>query len=338
VYVPLASRDGRDDEPDRPSTLVALDWQTGDTVWSVPLAVTSPLLTADGGIYVGVGDSLRALDGTAGAERWRAQSAGTVLALARAAGGPIVAAGAGFVQAFEANTGRAIWTRQLPPAGDATGVALSGTAAFVGYGDGRLVALALADGREIWNRALGGRPSPPLAHERSVYVGATDNRFYAFDAKDGDVRWSWRIGGDVVGATADLKAVYYSSLDAVVRAVNPGNGHQRWKRDGGTRAVATPLILDGSLLVAGLSPALSAFHPLTGVPQGTFELPGEPPGEISGAPLVAGTLVPRTVSVAVVLKDGRAYGLRSLSLMFNEQAPQPLPALPGKSLTRERLP
>ena len=202
------------------------------------------------------------------------------------------------------------------------------------YGDGRVVALTLSDGREIWNRPLEGRPGPPLAHKSTVYVGSTNNRFYALDAKDGDVRWSWRTGGDVVGAAADTKAVYYTSLDAVVRAVNPGNGHQRWKRDGGTRPVAAPMILDGSLLVAGLSPALSGFTPLTGVPQGTFELPGD----VHGSPLVAGTLVPRTVSVAIVLKDGRAFGLRSLSLMFIESAPQPLPALPGPPLTRERLP
>jgi hypothetical protein len=45
-----------------------------------------------------------------------------------------------------------------------------------------------------------------------------------------------------------------------------------------------------------------------------------------------------TVAVAVILKDGRAYGLRALSLMFNESAPQPLTTLPGKPLTRERLP
>jgi hypothetical protein len=88
------------------------------------------------------------------------------------------------------------------------------------------------------------------------------------------------------------------------------------------------------VLVAGLSPALSGFNPLTGVPQGTFDLPS---GEIHGMPLVARVLAPRSVSVAVVLKDGRAFGLRSLSLMFNERAPQPLLALPGKPLTRERL-
>jgi len=119
--------------------------------------------------------------------------------------------------------------------------------------------------------------------------------------------------------------------------VNAGNGHQQWKRDGGTRAVAPPIALDGSVVVPGLTPMLSGFAPLTGIPQGTFDLPGEP-GELSGTPIVSSTLVPRAVAVAVVLKDGRAYGLRALALMFNESAPQPLTALPGKPLTRERLP
>jgi outer membrane protein assembly factor BamB len=323
VFVPLASR-----------ALAAFDWQRGDELWSVPLAVTATPLPADGVIYVGAGDALRVLDGATGAERWSTGAAGTILALARTGGGQIVAAGAGFVQAFDETRGKAIWSRTLPPSGDVTGVALSDVTAFVAYAEGRVVALALADGRDVWVRPIDGRPAPPLVHADSLYVGSTNNRFYALDVKDGDVRWSWRTGGDIVGAGADTNAVYYTSLDAVVRAVNPGNGHQRWKRDGGTRAVSAPLVLDGSLLVAGLSPSLSGFDPLTGVPQGTFELPGD----IHGAPLVAGVLVPRTVSVAVVLKDGRAFGLRSLSLMFNENAPQPLLALPGTPLTRERLP
>jgi hypothetical protein len=70
------------------------------------------------------------------------------------------------------------------------------------------------------------------------------------------------------------------------------------------------------------------------VPQGTFELPGE----LNGQPLVSATLTPRTVAVVAVLKDGRAYGLRALSLMFNESAPRPVLELFGKPLTRERLP
>jgi outer membrane protein assembly factor BamB len=328
LFVPLASK-----------TLVALDWHTGDTVWSIPLAATSAPLTANGMLYVGVGDTLHARDAATGAERWTAHAQGTLQQLA-VAGNRLVAMGAGIAHAFDLATGKAIWSKTLPPAGDVTGIATSADAVFGSYAERRVVALAVADGRELWSRELNGRPSPPLVREDSVYVGATDNRFYALDAKNGKERWTWRTGGDVIGAavsvTPKVKAVYYASLDAVVRAVNPGNGHQRWKRDGGTRPVAPPIALDGSLVVAGLSPSLSAFAPLTGAPQGTFDLPGG--GEVHGTPLVAETLVPRAVAIAVVLKDGRAFGLRSLTLMFNENPPSLLLTLPGSPLTREALP
>ena len=250
------------------------------------------------------------------------------------AGERVIAVGTRGIQAFDAASGAAQWSRPLDDGGDPVGAAVTAGSLIVTFAKGAVLRVSLDDGRVMWTHTIASRPSPPTAVKDSVYVGGTDNRFYALDAKDGDVRWSWRTGGDILGAAADEKAVYYSSLDAVVRAVNPGNGHQRWKRDGGTRAVAAPLALDGSVVVAGLSPALSGFDPRTGVPQGTFSLPGD----VHGTPLVASMLVPRTVSVAVVLKDGRAYGLRSLSLMFNESAPQPLLALPGTPLTRERLP
>jgi len=327
VYVPLAS-----------GALLALDWNNGESVWSVPLRATSPVLPAGDVLYVGAGDSLRALDPATGADRWSAHASGSLQKLTLA-GRFVLGAGGGFAQAFDASSGAAAWTQTELPPRELTGVTASDDALVTSFADGTIVALALADGRQLWTRALDSRPAAPLATADTVYVGATDNRFYALNAKDGKVRWSWRTGGDIVGAAADAKtkAIYYSALDAVVRAVNPGNGHQRWKRDGGTRPVATPLALDGSVLVAGLSPALSGFNPLTGAPQGTFDLPGEV-GEVHGTPLVAGILAPRTVSVAVVLKDGRAYGLRSVTLMFNENPPQPLLALPGKPLTRERLP
>jgi outer membrane protein assembly factor BamB len=314
--------------------LVALNWENGETVWSVPVRATTPPLPAGDVIYVGAGDTLHARDAVTGAERWTAHAPGTLQELA-IADGRIVGAGAGIANAFDLTTGQSIWGKTLPPAGDVTGLAVAGDTAIASYADGRVVALAVADGREIWSRPIAGRPGPPLIRKDSVYVGSTDNRFYSLDVRTGKERWNWRTGGDVIGAAADAKAVYYSSLDAVVRAVNPGNGHQRWKRDGGTRAVAPPVVLDGSLVVPGLMPALSAFAPLTGVPQGTFDLPG---GELSGAPIISPALVPRAVAVAVVLKDGRAFGLRALSLMFNESAPQPLSSLPGKPLTRERLP
>jgi outer membrane protein assembly factor BamB len=222
----------------------------------------------------------------------------------------------------------------LDDAGDPVGAQASGEALVVSFAKGAVRRLSLDDGHVIWTRSVEARPGPPLVARNAVYVGSTDNRFYALAIKDGKVRWSWRTGGAVTGAAADAKSIYYTGLDAVVRAVNPGNGNQKWKHDIGTRAVAPPLALDGSVLITGLTPLLSGFAPLTGQPQGIFDLPGD----VHGVPLVSDTLIPRTVSVAVVLKDGRAYGLRSLTLMFNEGPPQLLLALPGKPLTRERLP
>jgi outer membrane protein assembly factor BamB len=330
VYVPLASK-----------TLVALDWNTGDTIWSAPLDATSAPLADDGVIFIAAADAVHAIDAATGAQRWTAPATAAAQ-LVRLAGTRILAIGARTVQAFDAASGAAQWARSLDDAGEPVGAVTSGDALFVTFAKGAVTRIALSDGAIVWTHTVEGRPSAPLVVKESVYVGTTSNRFYAFDTRNGKERWAWRTGGDVIGAAADgaagrianPKAVYYASLDAVVRAVNPGNGHQRWKRDGGTRAVAPPIGLDGSVLVAGLTPTLSGFAPLTGAPQGTFDLPGE----VHGAPLVSRTLVPRAVAVAVVLKDGRAYGLRSLSLMFNESAPQPLLALPGAPLTRERLP
>jgi len=313
--------------------LVAVSWEDGGTVWSVPLRATTAPVVGDGVVYVGGGDTLYALDPATGAGHWTSHAGGTLLALALA-GSRVLGVGAGFAHAFDAGSGRELWARTLPAAGDPTGLAVSATALFVAYADGRIVALALADGGEQWARPIDGRPSAPLLLGNALFVGTTERRFYSLDAGSGKERWAWRTGGDVTGAAADAKAVYYTSLDAVVRAVNPGNGHQRWKRDAGTRAPVPPIALDGSVLVTGLSPTISAFAPQTGTPLGTLELPGE----VSGAPLVSPTLTPRQVAVVVVLKDGRVYGLRALTLQFNEAAPQPLAALPGQTLAREKLP
>jgi outer membrane protein assembly factor BamB len=325
VFVPIASG------------LVALDWETGDRQWSIALTATSAPWPSNGALYVAEGTMVHALDAASGAARWMAQASGAVR-LVRLAGARLIAVGNTAIQAFDGASGAPVWTRPLDDAGEPVGIAALGDALIVSFARGVVRRVAPGDGSVAWTHMLDGRLSPPLLVKDTVYVGSTTNRFYALDVASGKERWQWRTGGDVIGAavdgTARPKAVYYASLDAVVRAVNPGNGHQRWKRDGGTRAVAPPLALDGSVVVAGLTPALSAFTPLTGAPQGTFALPGE----IHGTPLVTDTLVPRTVAMAVVLKDGRVFGLRALSLMFNETAPQPLLALPGKPLLRDRLP
>jgi hypothetical protein len=324
IFVPLTS-----------AAFVAISWEHGDDVWSVPLAATSGPVARDGLVYVASNETVHALDAETGAERWAAPAAGALQTLLLS-GDRLVGVGAGVAHAFDAPSGRLLWTHMLAPAAAPAGMATSPDGVFVTFADGRVVSLAPGDGHEQWTRAVPGGASAPLVAGHALYVGATDNRFYSLDARTGKERWKWRTGGDVMGAAADAdaKTVYYTSLDAVVRSVNAGNGHQRWKRDIGTRPVRAPVALDGSILVAGLMPGVSAFAPLTGTPLGTFELPGE----VYGAPLVSAVLAPRAVGMAVLLKDGRAVGLRPLTLLFNESPREPLPALPGKNLPRERAP
>jgi outer membrane protein assembly factor BamB len=323
VFVPLTT-----------NVLAALDRESGETVWTVPVTATASPVVSGSTVYVASGTQLLALDAATGKTHWSGTAEQPLRALSLA-GTRLVGAAAALVQAFDVGSGRPVWSRALAENLSPVGIASSNDSVFLSFTNkDAVVALALADGREQWRRPLTGVPSTPFFTRNRVYVGDTDNRFYALDAKTGKVDWFWRTGGDVTGAAADLKALYYTSLDAVVRAVNPGNGHQRWKRDAGTRAIVAPIVREGSVVITGLKPALSGFDPLTGAPLGTFELPGE----VQGSPLVSTALVPRQVAVVVVLRDGRAFGLRSLTLLFNESAPQPLSALPGIPLMRERLP
>jgi outer membrane protein assembly factor BamB len=327
------------------SSVVSLAWETGDLEWSAPLAGAVQPATDGGSVYIASSDTLHALDAATGATRWTTET-GDRLSLLHASAAAVLGLGPGTVQAFDPRTGQRLWTQRFPPSGDPVGIAASATVIAVSFREGRVAALAPADGSILWQQVLDGVPSPPAVRQDRVYVGATDNLFHSLDARTGKTKWTWRTGGDVLGSGSqqdradrtrsrdDLTMVYYASADSVLRAINAGNGHQRWKRDNGTRPVQPPVVLDGSVLVAGLAPSLSSFAPLTGQPQGTYTAPGE----LLGAPLVAPVLVPRKVGLAVVLRDGRVIALRPTALLFNEGPRQLLQALPGTSLPRERLP
>ena len=70
-----AARDGdRLVVPLGSGSLVSVSWETGDTVWSVPLRASTPPVAGDGLVYVGAGDTLHALDAATGAERWNSHA------------------------------------------------------------------------------------------------------------------------------------------------------------------------------------------------------------------------------------------------------------------------
>ena len=240
--------------------------------------------------------------------------------------------------AFDAGVAaRMAWTQRVP-----TPVNRSGAAAT---GDALLVCLrrrtprrsrwrsptASARGRR---RSRAGRARRWSSRTR-VYVGSTNNRFYALDATErqaaldvADRRRRHRRGADAKQRKpcTTRRSTTSSAPSIPATAISGGNAtpahapsrpphRARWQR-GRHGSHARPL---------------SAFAPLTGAPAGHVR---SARARSLAPPLVSPALVPVRSAMAVVLKDGRAYGLRRSRCMFNESALRSLTALPARPPAR----
>lgn len=116
---------------------------------------------------------------------------------------PIVAGGRVFtmdtearVRAFDAATGKSIWTVKAMPKGEddpviGGGVAFSGGRVFVTAGFNEVLALNPADGAELWRVKVDGTVrSAPSAMPDRVYVVTVDNQTITLDAADGKKLWT----------------------------------------------------------------------------------------------------------------------------------------------------
>jgi len=324
VYIPLRS-----------NLLVALDRESGVLAWSRAIDTTSPLLVADGSLYLVAGGQIHALNVLDGADRWSVPVEAAITApLASSSGSIFAIAAPGEVLALRAADGQVLWRRPLGAMSSRAAVPGGEGALYVALADSRLLALAAATGEPLWEQRLTGTISNPAVARDRVFVGSTDNFFYAFDADSGRPEWKWRNGGDVIGAAADGELVYFASLDNIVRAVNRGNGNQRWKKPTGTRPTAPPLAFGGVVVVPGLMPATTVFVGRTGEVMGTQPAAGD----LVGPPLIDTAPKPFRVSLVSITREGVVEALRPAGLMFREAALVPTTTLPGRPVARDKLP
>lgn len=324
VYVPL-----------RDTGLAALDRETGVVVWFRPMAPAVAPVARGGRVFVATSGGIEALDAASGATQWSVPLSTAVRAPMLWDTGWLVAiVDPDQVVAFRASDGHVIWRRALGAPSLYAPMAAGEGALVLSLTDGRVAALALADGAPLWERTLPGTLSEPAVARDRVFVGSTDNSLYALDADSGEIEWRWRGGGDVIGAAADGELVYFASLDNIVRALNRGNGNQRWKKETGTRPVRSPRAFAGLVALPGLAPAVTVFAGKTGASLGTYVAPGD----LMGPPLVDPALPPFRVTLVAITREGVVEASRSTGLMFREPAVAPLPALPGRALTRDKLP
>lgn len=194
-----------------------LDPATGEQRWSLDLAepVAAPPTGTTGEVFVALRSSKLVCLGSDGAERWRAPLTSPPSAPAAACRGyAAVGTEGGTLEAFERQSGRALWVAK-------TGAAVTSeplcrrSGLFFGTADNRLWALKNS-GRKKWSYPAGARcTARPFTFKDRVYFPSYDDYLYGLKTSSGNlllrVRMSHRLADDVESAPDRIYLSPYTS-------------------------------------------------------------------------------------------------------------------------------
>ncbi|WP_313643890.1 outer membrane protein assembly factor BamB [Stenotrophomonas sp.] len=255
----------------------ALDLQTGKQVWeySPPKEKKKPKLRLSGGPGVGEGlvvigtldGQVIALDASNGAEKWKAKVPGEVIAAPAIAQGLVfVRSNDGRTTALDAATGEQRWfnSQELPSLtvrGNAPVVAGPGVL-FIGNDDGTLSALAMQDGRPLWEQMVGtpeGRTElermadidgAPVLEGNSLYVSSFKNQTMAIEGPTGRPMWT-RDHGGAGGVAVSSGNVVVTDGKGVVYGLDKTSGSAMWSQQALARRSLTGAAIQGDYAVVG---------------------------------------------------------------------------------------
>ncbi len=206
-------------------------------------------------------------------EAWRASIGKGSSATARLNAVPVVGGGklfamntAGEVKAFDAATGRPLWSGEIRLPKRNNRAAFGGG---VSYGDGRVYAATgygvaaafdAGDGHKLWEKPLGQplRGAPTVAGNRVFFV-SQDNQLHAVNGATGDLLWTVTGTVEVAGIlgtgapAVQLDTVVAGFSSGELNALRAENGRTVWQdqlaRTGRSTAMAALADIDGSPVI-----------------------------------------------------------------------------------------
>jgi outer membrane protein assembly factor BamB len=310
--------------------IAAYDVRNGTLLWIAPARAQFQPVLGQNLLFTIEPEAIVALHEETGVEAWRvAQTEQLAAPLVCHNGWLIATSASGAVLAFRASDGTLIWRHDL----DAlvhTSPTVADDHVYVPMVDGRIIALQVETGDQIWEHRLGGSPNDIAATSDMVYAGSTDNHLYALRARDGLIAWRWSTGADVVGRpVVDKRLVYFASFDNVLRALDKNTGNLRWKRPLALRPTRGLVVMGDTLIASGLSASATVLSMKDGTIRGSMAA-GE--GEELAAPphVVTGEGLPIVVLVSRDLNQGTMVRTvtRGLEPTVLPMAPLPNPAPP----------
>ncbi len=248
----------------------AFDLQSGAAAWhyASELPLSGGPGVGDGLVAVGSleGDVI-ALDAATGAEKWKAKVGNEVIAAPAVGQGMVVVhSNDGRVSAFDAGTGerRWFWNHEQPTltVRGVGSVTLGPGYVFVGNDDGTVTALALADGRPMWDAQVAapeGRTEldrmadvdgGPILDGAVLYATSYKSKTVAIEGPSGRVLWSSDSGGPGrVGVGSDRVTV--SDRNGVVWGLDKASGGGMWQQGALARRNLTSATVQGNYAVVG---------------------------------------------------------------------------------------
>lgn len=146
--------------------------------------------------------------------------------------------------------------------------ATDGARVYAGDHEGTVIAVDIANGKDLWRVDTGLRLSGGPAFGQGLIVfGTSDGEVVALDVQDGSERWRVPVFGEVLAAPVISQGyVLVRSVDGRLRALEAGTGSERWNIEQPVprltlRGNSTPAVA-GELIVAGFDNGRIAAYEL----------------------------------------------------------------------------
>lgn len=247
-------------------------WQRvdGKRLWRVSLKkqISGGVVGGEGIVALGTKNGLViALDTQEGDEKWRTVVTSEVMALSEVKQGVVVVrTNDNKVHALDIETGELVWhkSRNIPPLTlrGASEPKIIGDAVLVGYDDGKMTALTLQDGAELWEATVSvarGRSElerisdvdGEIAYfDGVVYAVGFNGSVVAVDMETGLTGWTREFSSSV-GLSADENRIYITDADNSIWALDKTSGATLWRQDKLLyRKLTAPKIM-GNYIVTG---------------------------------------------------------------------------------------
>ncbi len=201
-------------------------------------------------------------------QAWQAPTGNSIGSVPTVANGVVyVSSSDGKMYAFDANTGRVLWTTPTGSYYLGSAPTVANGKVYIGSFDHMLYAFDARTGATLWSAPTGGRiGSSPTLVNGVIYIGSDDGKLYAFNASKGANFWIVPTGGAIRSSPAVFNGVVYvGSDDHVLYAIKAATGATLWTVRTEGRIRSSPAVVNGIVYVGSEDHKLYAVKADTGV-------------------------------------------------------------------------